>query len=136
MVMRRNIEEMAARLPADIKRGQLAEMMSRMPDDRQGVEVEYNGRTYVTFIRRLTPTECDRLQGVTIHRGGAEVQLPHRLLLPRRRGLRPAPFRAGDERENQSQRMRGGGFVRFPFFHLKKGLSASIAAFSSFVKRK
>ncbi len=52
MVMRKNIEEMAARLPADIKRGQLAEMMSRMPDDRQGVEVEYNGRTYVTFIRR------------------------------------------------------------------------------------
>lgn len=64
MVMIKNIEEMAARLPADIKRGQLAEMTSRMPDDRQGVEVEYNGKTYVTFIRRLTPTECDRLQGV------------------------------------------------------------------------
>lgn len=36
----------------------------KMPENKQGVEFTYNGKTYVAAIRRLTPTECDRLQGV------------------------------------------------------------------------
>ena len=36
----------------------------KMPDTKQGVEFTHNGKTYVAAIRRLTPTECDRLQGV------------------------------------------------------------------------
>lgn len=36
----------------------------KMPETKQGVEFTHNGKTYVAAIRRLTPTECDRLQGV------------------------------------------------------------------------
>ena len=57
-------EKRAARLIAKIKKRQLADIQSRMPEDRQGVEVTYNGRTYLAFIRRLTPTECGRLQTI------------------------------------------------------------------------
>lgn len=35
-----------------------------MPDNKQGVEFTRNGVTYIAFIRRLTPSECDKLQGV------------------------------------------------------------------------
>lgn len=35
-----------------------------MPSDVQGVEFKQNGITYVAFIRRLAPKECDRLQTV------------------------------------------------------------------------
>ena len=57
-------EKRAERLIAKIKERQLADIRNRMPEDRQGVEVTYNGRTYLAFIRRLTPAECGRLQGV------------------------------------------------------------------------
>lgn len=43
---------------------ELKEFRDRMPDEKQGVEFVHNGKTYVAAMRRLTPTECDRLQGI------------------------------------------------------------------------
>ena len=48
----------------NIKRRQLEQFKASMPDDKKGYEFTYNGKTYVAAIRRLTPTECDRLQGI------------------------------------------------------------------------
>ncbi|MGN0091120.1 MAG: DNA cytosine methyltransferase [Alloprevotella sp.] len=48
----------------NIKRRQLERFQSAMPDDKKGHEFTYNGKTYVAAIRRLTPEECDRLQGI------------------------------------------------------------------------
>ena len=58
------MKEKAQRLITEVKNFQLDEIQSRMDDERQGVEIESNGVKYVAFIRRLTPTECDRLQGI------------------------------------------------------------------------
>jgi site-specific DNA-cytosine methylase len=58
------MKEKAQRLIAEVKNFQLDEIQSRMDDERQGVEIESNGVKYIAFIRRLTPTECGRLQGV------------------------------------------------------------------------
>ncbi len=57
-------KEIATELYRKVREKQLKEIQSRMPDNKQGVEFTHNGTTYVSFIRRLTPTECDRLQGV------------------------------------------------------------------------
>ncbi len=54
----------AADLYRKVRRKQLEDFRSRMPDGKQGVEFEINGTKYIAAIRRLTPTECDRLQGV------------------------------------------------------------------------
>jgi site-specific DNA-cytosine methylase len=62
--MKRDNEITAGHLYATVKAKQLADIQSRMPEDRQGVEVEYNGKRYIAFIRRLTPAECGRLQGI------------------------------------------------------------------------
>lgn len=43
---------------------ELKEFRDRMPDNKQGIKFTHNGKTYVAAMRRLTPTECDRLQGV------------------------------------------------------------------------
>lgn len=51
-------------LIAKVKRHQLDSFRSRMPEGRKGVEVEIGGIKYVAAIRRLTPSECDKLQGV------------------------------------------------------------------------
>lgn len=56
--------EIASSLYSKIKTKQLEGFRKRMPDNKQGVEFTHNGKTYVAAIRRLTPTECDRLQGV------------------------------------------------------------------------
>lgn len=48
----------------DIRKKQLKDIQDRMPNNKQGVEFTINGITYVAFIRRLTPGECDNLQGV------------------------------------------------------------------------
>jgi site-specific DNA-cytosine methylase/intein/homing endonuclease len=58
------MEEKARKLIRRLKDKQLADIRSRMDDDRQGVEVEYGGRKYVAYIRRLTPAECARLQTI------------------------------------------------------------------------
>lgn len=58
------MKEKAQRLITEVKNFQLDEIQSRMDDERQGVEIESNGVKYVAFIRRLTPTECGRLQGI------------------------------------------------------------------------
>ena len=58
------MKEKAQRLIAEVKNFQLDEIQSRMDGERQGVEIESNGVKYIAFIRRLTPTECDRLQGI------------------------------------------------------------------------
>lgn len=39
----------------------LALLQFRMPEDKQGVEIEVCGKVYKAFIRRLTPTETGRL---------------------------------------------------------------------------
>ena len=57
-------EKMALELYRKIRLKQYKDMLVRMPSDKQGVEFKHNGITYVAFIRRLTPTECDRLQTV------------------------------------------------------------------------
>lgn len=57
-------EKMAVELYRKIRLKQYKDMLVRMPSDKQGVEFKHNGITYVAFIRRLTPTECDRLQTV------------------------------------------------------------------------
>lgn len=62
--MKRDNEITAGHLYATVKAKQLADIQSRMPEDRQGVEVEYNGKRYIAFIRRLTPAECGRLQTI------------------------------------------------------------------------
>ena len=58
------MKEKAQRLITEVKNFQLDEIQSRMDDERQGVEIESNGVKYIAFIRRLTPTECGRLQGI------------------------------------------------------------------------
>ena len=62
--MVQDIKEIATALYAEIKAYQLEGFRKRMPETKQGVEFTHNGKTYVAAIRRLTPTECDRLQGV------------------------------------------------------------------------
>lgn len=57
-------EEVAKKLYKEVKEKQLEDFRNRMPDEKQGVEFEQNGIKYVAAIRRLTPLECDRLQGV------------------------------------------------------------------------
>lgn len=47
-----------------MKRRQLAEFQSGMPEDKQGVAVTLNGKEYIAAIRRLTPIECARLQSI------------------------------------------------------------------------
>lgn len=47
-----------------VKAKQLKDFRERMPEDKQGTEFEMNGIKYVAAIRRLTPEECDKLQGV------------------------------------------------------------------------
>ena len=44
------------------KDAQLKDFQERMPDNKQGVEVEVNGVKYIAAIRRLTPQECAELQ--------------------------------------------------------------------------
>lgn len=57
-------KEIAIELYRKVRKKQLDDMLARMPDDKRGVEITNNGITYLAFIRRLTPTECDRLQTV------------------------------------------------------------------------
>ena len=59
-----NREEFATELYGKVRQKQLKDFQDRMPADKQGVEFTHNGITYVAAIRRLTPTECCRLQGV------------------------------------------------------------------------
>lgn len=57
-------KEIAIDLYDKIRAKQLNDVLSRMPDNKQGVEFTRNGVTYIAFIRRLTPSECDKLQGI------------------------------------------------------------------------
>lgn len=57
-------KDIARELYRKVREQQLDDFRDRMPDDKQGVEFEINGKKYVAAIRRLTPTECNRLQGV------------------------------------------------------------------------
>ncbi len=59
-----NKQETATELYRKVRAKQLEEIQSRMPEGKQGVEFTHNGITYASFIRRLTPTECDRLQTI------------------------------------------------------------------------
>lgn len=56
--------EQAKRLYDKAIQYELDRFLQRMPDGKKGAEVEINGRKYIAAIRRLTPTECGRLQGV------------------------------------------------------------------------
>lgn len=59
-----NKKEIAIDIYRRIRTKQLNEVIGRMPDYKQGVEFTHNGVTYTAFIRRLTPEECDKLQGI------------------------------------------------------------------------
>ena len=59
-----NNKEIATELYRKIRAKQLRDIQSRMPDNKQGVEFTHGGVKYKAFIRRLTPAECSRLQGV------------------------------------------------------------------------
>lgn len=59
-----NKKEIATKLYKRVRREQLEKMKEKMPPDVQGVEFKQNGITYVAFIRRLAPAECDRLQTI------------------------------------------------------------------------
>ena len=59
-----NNKEIATELYRKIRTRQLSDIQSRMPDNKRGVEFTYGGTKYKAFIRRLTPAECSRLQGV------------------------------------------------------------------------
>jgi len=59
-----NKNEIAIDLYRKVRAKQLKDIQGRMPDSKQGVEFTHNEITYVSFIRRLTPGECDKLQGV------------------------------------------------------------------------
>lgn len=48
----------------NIIRRQLSEFQAAMLDNKQGHEFTFDGKTYVAAIRRLTPSECDKLQGI------------------------------------------------------------------------
>ena len=58
------IEDRAKDLISKVKEHQLSSFRERMPEGKKGVEVEVNGIKYIAAIRRLTPDECDKLQGV------------------------------------------------------------------------
>lgn len=57
-------KEVAINLYEKVKQKQLKDFQGRMPSDKQGVEFTHSGKTYIAAIRRLTPVECGRLQGV------------------------------------------------------------------------
>lgn len=59
-----NKKEIAIDIYRRIRTKQLNDVLGRMPDNKQGVEFTNNGVTYTAFIRRLTPEECDKLQGI------------------------------------------------------------------------
>lgn len=60
----KNKQDIASTLYRKIREKQLEDFKSRMPQNKQGVEFTHNGITYVAAIRRLTPTECAKLQTV------------------------------------------------------------------------
>lgn len=57
-------KEIAIELYRRVRKKQLDDMLTRMPAEKQGVEVVKNGIKYLAFIRRLTPCECDKLQTI------------------------------------------------------------------------
>ena len=59
-----NKKEIAIDIYRRIRTKQLNDVIGRMSDNKQGVEFTHNGVTYTAFIRRLTPEECDKLQGI------------------------------------------------------------------------
>lgn len=59
-----NVKEIVADVFRKVREQQLGDFRKRMPGDKQGVEVEINGRKFVAAIRRLTPQECAKLQTV------------------------------------------------------------------------
>lgn len=59
-----NKKEIATDLYCKVRAKQLNDIQCRMPDNKQGIEFTRNGVTYIAFIRRLTPSECDKLQGI------------------------------------------------------------------------
>lgn len=60
----KNKQDIASTLYRKVREKQLEDFKSRMPQNKQGVEFTHNGITYVAAIRRLTPTECAKLQTV------------------------------------------------------------------------
>lgn len=60
----KNKQDIASTLYRKVREKQLEDFKIRMPQNKQGVEFTHNGITYVAAIRRLTPTECAKLQTV------------------------------------------------------------------------
>lgn len=59
-----NEEEIASQAIVNIRKRQLEGIRQRMPENKQGYEFKINGHTFVSFIRRLTPSECAELQTI------------------------------------------------------------------------
>lgn len=59
-----NRRDIASTLFRKVREQQLKDFKNRMPKGKQGVEFEIGGVKYIAAIRRLTPTECARLQTV------------------------------------------------------------------------
>ena len=57
-------EQYAKEIYEKVKRMQLDNFRKSMPENKQGVEFTCNGIKYIAAIRRLTPTECDKLQTI------------------------------------------------------------------------
>lgn len=95
-----NNKKIATDLYEKVRQKQLKDFQDRMPGVKQGVEFTHNGKTYIAAIRRLTPTECGRLQGV------------------------PDWYDWGDISETQQYKMMGNGWqcdtIRYCFSFLPK----------------
>lgn len=59
-----NEEEIVSQAIRNIRKRQLEEIRQRMPENKQGYEFKINGHTFVSYIRRLTPSECAELQTI------------------------------------------------------------------------
>ena len=64
-------EKIAREICKKAKDAQLNDFQERMPDNKQGVQIEVNGVKYIAAIRRLTPQECAELRlCATLYKGG------------------------------------------------------------------
>lgn len=58
------LKRIARQVYKDLKEKQLKDFQESMPKDKKGCKIKINGKEYICAIRRLTPTECDRLQTI------------------------------------------------------------------------
>lgn len=67
------LKRIARQVYKDLKEKQLKDFQESMPEDKKGCKIKINGKEYICAIRRLTPTECDRLQTIPEWYGWADI---------------------------------------------------------------